>query len=131
MTSILLYKGIRDDQTKARQAKAGRFYTTDRESAGYYGDVIECRVVEFKRLCSASNPASLAETWGKDADLDQMRAKRDLLWNSTPHHQDINHNRWPAYHACFYILDKVLAKAARHRGYDGIHYKWWHTYAKL
>ena len=130
MTSILLYKGIRDDQTPARQAKAGRFYTTDREDAGEYGDVVECRVVEFKRLCSASNPLELARTWSKHTALNKMQDTRNALPRD-PIRKIVSHKRWPAYHACFYVLDKALAKEARHRGYDGIHYKWWHTYAKL
>ena len=127
---ILLFKGIRDDQTLARQAKAGRFYTTDRGSAGEFGDVVECRVVEFKRLCIAANPIELADAWGKQADSDRMKAMRDDLPRDTAR-MTVSHKRWPAYHACFYELDKALAKEARHRGYDGIHYKWWHTYAKL
>jgi len=127
---ILLFKGIRDDQTLARQAKAGRFYTTDRETAGLFGDVVECRVVEFKRLCTAINPFQLAQEWNKQADADRMKAMRDDLPRD-PIGKTVSHKRWPAYHTCFYALDKALAKEARHRGYDGIHYKWWHTYTKL
>ena len=63
---LLLFKGIRDDQTKARQAKAGRFYTIDRQRASDYGDVIECRVVEFKKIYVANNPHSLALEWDKE-----------------------------------------------------------------
>ena len=125
---LLLFKGIRDDQTKARQAKAGRFYTTDRETAGLFGDVVECRVVEFERLHTSSNPLSLAKEWFSTKAANKMNRARFSL-PAMP--KGMTHNRWPAYHACFYKLDKVLAKAARQRGYDGIHYKWWHTYAKL
>ena len=128
MTSILLYKGIRDDQTLARQAKAGRFYTPDHERAKDYGDVIECRVVEFKKICIANNPHFLALEWGKEKEFDQFTKQRDTL-PTLP--IGMRHERWPAYHACYYELERVLAREARARGYDGIHYKWWHTYAKL
>jgi hypothetical protein len=128
---VVLFKGIRDDQTRARQVRAGRFYTTDRQDAGDYGDVVECRVVEFKRLYSASNPIALAQEWGERIALSKMQAMRDALPRD-PQRKTVSHKkRWAAYHACFYVLDKALAKEARHRGYDGIHYKWWRTYAKL
>jgi hypothetical protein len=128
MTTVLLYKGIRDDQTLVRQAKAGRYYTPDRDKASEYGDVIECRVVEFKKICVADNPHALALEWGKDKAFTQFTKRRNQLPKLPI---GMRHERWPAYHACYYGLEKILAREARHRGYDGIHYKWWHTYAKL
>lgn len=125
---LTLFKGIRPDQTRARQRQAGRFYTPDLETARLYGDKIECRVVEFKRLHSTSNPLALAKIWKHGKTVNQLNKARCALPDKP---KGALHNRWPPYHALFYELDKVIAKEARQRGYDGIHYSWWHTYVKL
>ena len=129
MTTVLLYKGIRDDQTEARQLMAGRFYTDCRSDAGHFGSVVETNEIEFLSLYEAINPIELAREWYVNESLitTYLTIREALIRVDTAD----EHYQWPAYHACAYILDVQLAREARQRGYDGIHYRGWGIYVKL
>lgn len=129
MTTILLFKGIRDDQSVERQRMAGRFYTDTRSDAGHFGSIVETNEIEFLSLYEALNPVYLAREWGVDESLVTtfLTIRSALIEARTAS----EHYQWPAYHACSYILDVQLAREARQRGYDGIHYRGWGIYVKL
>ena len=144
MTSILLYKGIRDDQSKERQLMAGRFYTDDRETAKKYGSIIETNVVEFQNLYVTTIPIHLAKSWSLNAAIiaHYCHRRSHLMTLSSAYLMGINEYkhvprtivRWcetQDYYLVSFLLDRLLAEAARERGYDGIHYRGWGIYAKL
>jgi hypothetical protein len=129
MTTVLLYKGIRDDQSEERQLMAGCFHTDRRENASNYGSIVGVNVIEFLRLKEATQPFDLAREWHISATLiDSVSVIRGALISMLGSDKSCC---WPAYHACSYLLDVPLAHEARQRGYDGIHYGGWGIYVKL